>query len=719
MNPTLELALVCTLLITTAAFVVRHSKLTVQVATLALAVACCIPIAEKWAADLRARRVATQLDAYRPRDLTRTQSSPYAGSRQCQSCHPSEYATWADSYHRTMTQAVTPDTVLADFDDVTLTYEGRTYRAFRDADRFYVDMPAIGTKGEAPEDRVVRPIVMSTGSHHQQLYWYPLAQADEAPDVAGESLYANRCAACHGEDGMAGDAPYLTGRELLDGDIRKALEGPTHRELVEPALSDAELAQMVRFVRRMQLVDRLMQFPFSWIIHDGRWVHEDQTFLGPPYDVSVTEPYDQGWSNACDNCHAVGARFEAPDVGRLGRAGVVELGISCEVCHGPGQEHVRRHRSPVARFAAHTVAPPDDIVNPARLPPRESAAVCGQCHAETVDRENRPVDRFKPGKRLEAYVHPIQLQPPPYPEWLQGAIAGEADLLESAFWGDGTIRIAGRDYNGLRETACHTEGELTCITCHTMHGSEANDQLRPEAKTDEVCTKCHASIGEDVSAHTHHPPASPGSRCYNCHMPHTTWGLLGAMRAHRITSPSASVSLDTGRPNACNLCHLDRPLDAVAQTLSDWYGHPPPSGPQPEALHMPSDVSAAAVWLLRGNGVQRAVAAWHLGWQTAVDTSDAWWAPALLARALDDPYAAVRYVAWRSLRHHDGYTDFAYDFATDPETQRAAREAALARFEKPPDKTAPTALFFERGPDLGRLGALEVLRDTRPVSVNE
>lgn len=719
MNPALELALVCTLLITTAAFVTRSSKLTVQVATLALAVACCIPIAEKWAADVRAERVATGLDAYRPRDLTRSPSSPYAGSRQCQSCHPSEYATWADSYHRTMTQAVTPDTVLADFDDVTLSYEGRTYRAFERAGRFYVDMPVIGTLGKEPEDRVVRPVVMSTGSHHQQLYWYPLAQADEAPDVVGESLYAARCASCHGEEGMAGDAPYLTGREMLNDEIEKSLAKPSHRKLFEPALTDGETAHMVRFVRRMQVVDRLMQFPFSWLIHDRRWVHEDQTFLGPPYDVSTTEPFDQGWSNACDGCHAVGARFEAPDVGRLGRAGVVELGISCEVCHGPGQEHVIHHRSPVARYAAHTVAPPNDIVNPARLPPREAAAVCGQCHAESVDRENRPLDRFKPGRRLEAYVHPIQLQPPPYPAWLEGAIAGEPDVLDSGFWGDGTIRIAGRDYNGLVETACHTQGALTCITCHAMHGSDADDQLKPEAKTNAVCTKCHASVAEDLTAHTHHAPESPGSRCYNCHMPHTTWGLLGAMRAHRITSPSATVSLDTGRPNACNLCHLDRPLDAVAQTLSDWYGHPLPSGPQPPELAMPADVSAAAVWLLRGNGVQRAIATWHLGWPTAIEASDAWWAPALLARALDDPYAAVRYSAWRSLRRHDGYATFEYDFATDPDAQRAARERALDLFVKPPGASAPSVLIFERGADQGRLGALEVLRDTRPVSVNE
>ncbi len=377
MNPTLELALVCTLLITTAAVVTRRSTLTVRVATLAIAIALCIPIAEKWAASLQTHRVATRLDSYRPRDLTRTPSSPYAGSRQCQSCHPKEYATWEKSFHRTMTQAVTPDTVLADFDDATLEYEGRTYRTFKKGDLFFVDVPKIGTVGAEPEDRVVRPVVMSTGSHHQQLYWYPVPEADEPVDAEASEIYEARCAKCHGDEGLGGDSVEIAMREMVPDYTRMVLSSPTHRHLVDPALDDSELDRMVSLVSRMQLVDRLMQFPFSWVIADGRWVHEDLTFLGPPYEANFYEPFDQGWSNACDGCHAVGARFETPGAGRFGKASAVELGISCEVCHGAGQKHVLRHRSPLTRYASHDENRADDIVNPARLSPARSAAVCG------------------------------------------------------------------------------------------------------------------------------------------------------------------------------------------------------------------------------------------------------------------------------------------------------------------------------------------------------
>src|SRR5471032_1915100 len=42
----------------------------------------------------------------------------YATSESCRPCHPSQYDSWRESYHRTMTQVATPDAVVADFDGV-------------------------------------------------------------------------------------------------------------------------------------------------------------------------------------------------------------------------------------------------------------------------------------------------------------------------------------------------------------------------------------------------------------------------------------------------------------------------------------------------------------------------------------------------------------------------------------------------------------------------
>ena len=43
----------------------------------------------------------------------RENSAGYVTSAACRSCHPREYESWHRSYHRTMTQVVSPATVLA------------------------------------------------------------------------------------------------------------------------------------------------------------------------------------------------------------------------------------------------------------------------------------------------------------------------------------------------------------------------------------------------------------------------------------------------------------------------------------------------------------------------------------------------------------------------------------------------------------------------------
>jgi len=42
----------------------------------------------------------------------------YVSSDTCQACHPTEYESWYGSFHRTMTQVATENTVRADFDGV-------------------------------------------------------------------------------------------------------------------------------------------------------------------------------------------------------------------------------------------------------------------------------------------------------------------------------------------------------------------------------------------------------------------------------------------------------------------------------------------------------------------------------------------------------------------------------------------------------------------------
>ena len=61
------------------------------------------------------------------------------------------------------------------------------------------------------------------------------------------------------------------------------------------------------------------------------------------------------------------------------------------------------------------------------------------------------------------------------------------------------------------------------------------------------------------------------------------------------------------------------------------------------------------LWLLRGDAGQRALIAWSMGWTPAREASGAGWMAPFLSTLLIDPYAAIRYIAGRSLRRLPEY----------------------------------------------------------------
>ena len=73
-----------------------------------------------------------------------------------------------------MTQVATPDTVQPDFDDVTVSeVPGRAMRLERRGTEFWAEFDDPGWEGPSSErPRITRQVVMITGSHHQQIYWY-------------------------------------------------------------------------------------------------------------------------------------------------------------------------------------------------------------------------------------------------------------------------------------------------------------------------------------------------------------------------------------------------------------------------------------------------------------------------------------------------------------------------------------------------------------------
>ena len=119
------------------------------------------------------RNPVTTLQPARDRPIE-VKSDGYVGSDTCQSCHPHQHATWHASYHRTMTQVASPKTVISSFDTIAVKIDGLNYRLKKHNDKILAEME-FPVRGEGENRRRIdRPIVMTTGSHHMQIFWFPV-----------------------------------------------------------------------------------------------------------------------------------------------------------------------------------------------------------------------------------------------------------------------------------------------------------------------------------------------------------------------------------------------------------------------------------------------------------------------------------------------------------------------------------------------------------------
>ena len=426
----------------------------------------------------------------------------------------------------------------------------------------------------------------------------------------------------------------------------------------------------------------MWQLPWVFHIAEQRWLPVNDAFVTPPH-ASRRRTI---WNEGCIQCHSVnGQPGLDPESGEYDSR-VAEFGISCEACHGPGKQHVDFHSGKAAEDIVYSDKTDPTIVNPAKLSSRLSSHVCGQCHSSFsfTDAEYFQTGfKYRPGDDLEEtrLIHSLEH---PY-------IQSRPDR-QVGYWKDGTMRVGGREFAAMDDSACYKSGQLSCLSCHSMHNSDPNDQLASGMASDRACLQCHTHIETDVPGHTHHAPDSTGSRCYNCHMPHTSFALLKAIRTHRIDSPSATMTAQHGRPNACNLCHLDQTLAWTARHLNQWYGQP-----EPALNSEDQSVSSSLLMLLRGDAIQRSIIAWHFGWQPAMDVSGTQWQPLYLGFLLNDLYSAVRWVAYQSLRKYNGFNDFNYDFIASDKELATAPLTVFERWKPPADIGRNNVLLNEVG----------------------
>lgn len=552
-------------------------------------------------------------------------SRGYISSDSCRQCHAHHYDTWHASHHRTMTQVPSKDSVIADFDDKVIVHSGREFRFFHEGDEYFMGVKSVSrSDSDSSSKGKTFKIVLMTGAHHQQGFW------------------------CETDKGRT-----------------------------------------------------IGKIPFIWINKEKRWVPYGSIFFLPSSPLSM---HAGVWNSNCIKCHVVGGQPRLDQKNGFDTH-VAEFGISCEACHGPGEAHAAFQHDLLDADLKHPPIGKREMINPADLNHVRSSQTCGQCHAvfDFYDAKgnsqfmNKEGFQYRPGDDLLDSRHVFRLGQDEDLPIVKQKLERNPKFWEHQFWSDGMVRVSGREYNGLLESPCYQRGKMSCLSCHDMHPDEsddrpssqwANDQMKLDMRSNKACLQCHQEFKSDekLAKHTHHAAGSVGSNCYDCHMPHTTLGLMKAMRSHTIDSPSVAATVATGRPNACNLCHLDKSLAWTAEHLEQWYNIAPPKLSKQE-----KEVASSIRWILKGDAGQRAIAGWHFGWAPARKASGTRWMAPYLAELLTDSYDVVRFIGYHSLKELPDFSDFEYDFVGPEQAQKQGRSQALKKWNASDDKPSPSS----------------------------
>jgi predicted CXXCH cytochrome family protein len=374
---------------------------------------------------------------------------------------------------------------------------------------------------------------------------------------------------------------------------------------------------------------RLQCLVATWDDVGKRWydLYPDETIKpGDPYHW--TGNY-QNWNLMCAECHSTDLRENFDSGTDSYDTTWAEINVSCQACHGPGNDHVQWAGSDL----------PADIepggkrgllVDYATGDSVHEVETCAPCHA----RRHRVSGEDAHGRPFQDDFMPSLLR--------QGLYHDDGQILEEVYV-----------YSSFVQSPMYREG-VRCSDCHDPHS------LKLKAEGDAVCTSCHQdnpdprfptlrSAVYDDPEHHRHGEGSPGTACVACHMPATNYMVVDPRRDHSMRVPRPDLSVKLGTPNPCTGCHEEETDVWAAQTVAGWYPRSQHRGVHfGEALHKgrkgDRDAGPDLVAVAEDEGQPGIVRA------TALDLLGHYpeGAPVLLA-ALEDPDPTVRATALHAL----------------------------------------------------------------------
>ena len=274
----------------------------------------------------------------------------------------------------------------------------------------------------------------------------------------------------------------------------------------------------------------VFQAPMTYYTQKGKWD------LPPGFENGHNTRFNRSIGLECMTCHNGYPELVA---GSENKFAVVQNGIDCERCHGPGSIHVKEKSLGLLVDTSKYID--YSIVNPSKLPIDLQFDVCQRCHVQgnAVLNEGKSFFDFKPGMRLSEVMNVFM---PVYSgNEEEHIMASHAERLKmSKCFSVTTERLNSAAANKTPGLKPYKDG-LTCITCHNPHVS-----VKETGKEhfNAACKNCHAPAKEKVCTEKSAVRLIKNDNCTGCHMPlHGTVDIPHvSVHDHRIGIHTADVS---------------------------------------------------------------------------------------------------------------------------------------------------------------------------------
>ncbi len=238
----------------------------------------------------------------------------------------------------------------------------------------------------------------------------------------------------------------------------------------------------------------MFQSPLTWYSQSEKWD------LSPRYDKENFR-FTRRITDGCLSCHVGRINADPIRENHFLKPHILEAGIGCERCHGPGQEHIQLHSANDSLKGEH-----DPIVNPSSLSDGKRASVCYQCHLSPdyrVLRAGRSHFDFRPGNPLSD-------------TWVVFSIG-------TGIGKDGSTDAVNH-VEQMHASECFQQSKswFGCTSCHNPHQNPPQGQ--EEIYYRSRCLKCHQeneTIDCSVVEQERLSVTSLDS-CIHCHMPKLT-----------------------------------------------------------------------------------------------------------------------------------------------------------------------------------------------------